>query len=357
MALLRLFLISALLLPLAGRAAGEEPAVRVDAEVARRVIAVGDTFRLDIDLVWREGITVKPLALGESIGRFSVRDITYGPTVAEGGSSKRRTSLLLTVFETGDLSVPPITVVYMDENGNAARAETPEIAVVVESVLGDEAADIKDIKRPIEVPRRWKDLILSWSLLVGLGLVAATSVLVSVKRREDIEAALLRVWVKLTSPLVRLVRWLLRRLSIIGRDEFGVPAFDTKVAEPYLTPEQAAVREFDRIEAMGLVQQGRVKQHYTLVSETVRRYLERRFRVLAMESPTSLTLWELHRKEVNPESLDLIGSLLDETDLVKFAKFLPDADAAGMLVNRGRRLVDMTGKPAPGSTVTEAREA
>jgi hypothetical protein len=357
MALLRLFLISTFILPLTGPALGEEPPVRVDAGLARRVIAVGDTFRLDIDVTWKDGVTVKPLALGESVGRFAVRDITYGPTLAEDGLSKRRTSLLLSVFETGALTVPPITIVYMDEDGNAARAETPAMEVTVESVLEDEAADIRDIKRPIEVPRKWKDLVLSWALLVGLGLAAAASVLVSVRRREDIETTLRKVWTRLTAPLVRLIRWLMRRLSIIGRDEFGAPALDAKMAEPYLTPDEAAIRELDRIEAMDLVRQGRTKQHYTLVSEAIRRYLERRFKVLAMESPTSFTVGELRRKEVTPESLVLIGSLLDETDLVKFAKFLPDADAAGMLVNRGRELVDMTGKPAPGSTVTEAKEA
>ena len=355
MALLRLIIILPLILPLAGRALGEEPPVRVDAAVARRVVAVGDTFRLDIDVAWKDETAVMPLAIGESIGRFAVRDITYGPTQVEGGVSRRRTSLLLTVFETGDLTVPPIAVDYMDGDGNAARAETPAIAIKVESVLDDGTAEIRDIKRPIEVPRRWKDLILSWSLLIGLGLVAATSVLVSVKRREDIESALRRFWTRVTGPLVRLVRWLLRRLSIIGKDEYGAPALDATVAEPYLTPEQAAVKELDRIEALGLVEQGHMKQHYTLVSETMRRYLERRFRVLAMESPTSFTVGELRRRRVAPEALDLISSLLDETDLVKFAKFRPDVDAAGMLIDRGRQLVRITGKPASEPEVTEVR--
>ncbi len=285
-----------------------------------------------------------------------MRDITYGSTVADDGLSRRRTSLLLAVFKIGDLTLPPVTVVYMDENGNAGMAETPPISIEVESVLQEDAADIKDIKRPIEVPRRWKDLILSWVLLVGLGVAAATSVLVSVKRREDVEAIVRKFWVRVTGPVVRLVRWLLRRLSLIGRDEYGAPAFDARVAEPYLTPEQAAMKEFTRIEALGLAEQGRIKQHYTLVSETVRRYLERRFRVLAMESPSSSTVAEIRRKEATPEALGLIRSVLDETDLVKFAKFLPDGDAAGSLIDRGRQLVRMTGSRPSGQTVVEVRK-
>jgi len=355
MALLRVLLILAVILPAAGPARGEDAPVSVGATPARRAVAVGDTFRLDIDVAWKNGVNVKPLALGENVGRFAVRDITYGPTVTDGGLSRRRTSLLLTVFETGELTVPPVSVVYVDEEGNAGRAETPAIEIQVESVLEDEAADLRDIKRPIDVPKRWKDLILSWSLLVGLGLVAAASVLVSVKRREDIEVLLRRIRTRVIGPVVALVRWFLRRLSIIGKDEYGAPALDAKVAEPYLTPKQAAMREFDRIEAMGLLEQGLMKQYYTLVSETIRRYLERRFRVLAMESPTSFTMDELQGKYVQPEALKLIRSLLEDTDLVKFAKFRPDGGAAGALVDRGRQMVRMTGKPASDRTATEVR--
>jgi hypothetical protein len=120
------------------------------------------------------------------------------------------------------------------------------------------------------------------------------------------------------------------------------------MAEPYLTPEEAALKELAEIEALGLAARGRFKQHYTLVSETVRRYLERRYRVLAMESPTSFTVAAIREKEVTRETLDLIGSLLDETDLVKFAKFLPAEEAAGALVARSRDLVKLAGsRPSP----------
>jgi hypothetical protein len=355
MALLRILLTAAIAL-WATAGFGEEPPVRVDAVLAQHEIAVGDTFRLNIDMVWKDGTTVKPLALGENIGDFAVRDIAYGPTVAGDGFSSRRTSLLLTVFETGDRTVPPVTIVYLDEAGNAGKAQTPPMLVEVRGVLPEDATDIKDIKRPIAVPRRWKDLILSWVLLVGLGMVAATSVLVSVRRREDIEAAARRIWRRLTSPLVRLVRWLLRRLSLIGRDEYGAGAFDARVAEPYLTPEQAAVKELARIEALCLAERGRLGEHYTLVSEAVRRYLERRFRVLAMESPASYTLAALRGRDVAPEALDHVGSLLAETDLVKFAKFLPSADEAHRLIERARQLVAMTGKPTSGQVAVEVRE-
>jgi hypothetical protein len=338
MALLKALVILPLALTVAVRAGCMENEIEVAARADRHTVAVGDTFRLAIDVRWQEGVSVKPLAIGEDLGAFAVRDITYGPVSTVDTLSSRRISLLLTVFKTGVLTVPPVGIVYMDDSG-AHRAETGEIEIEVVSVLPDDASDIKDIKAPIEVPKRWRDIIASWALLVGLSAVAAASVLVSVKRRDELEGTLRRAWLRLTGPVVRLVRWLLRRLSLIGHDEYGAPILDAGIAEPYLTPEQAAFREFDRIDALRLPDEGKTEELNTLVSEAVRRYLERRFRILAMESPISYTMAAMRRKEVSSEALRLIQEVLEETDLVKFAGVRPGGDAATTLTDRGRRLV------------------
>jgi hypothetical protein len=44
--------------------------------------------------------------------------------------------------------------------------------------------------------------------------------------------------------------------------------------------------------------------------------------------------------------IDGLGTLLDEADLVKFAKFTPSADSAAEAVQRARELV-MAMRPAP----------
>jgi hypothetical protein len=180
-----------------------------------------------------------------------------------------------------------------------------------------------------------------------LALAASASVLVSVKRREDLERGLRRLWQRLSAPFIWLVRLLLMRLRLIGRDEYGAPAFDAGVAEPYLTPEEAALREFDRIDAMNLPEQGRAVELSTLVSEAVRRYLERRYRILAMESPISYTIEAIRTREVPSGTLGLIQELLEETDLVKFARFRPEEEAARTLTDRGRQMVREAGSRAP----------
>ncbi|MFH1312391.1 MAG: hypothetical protein ABIJ00_04110 [Candidatus Eisenbacteria bacterium] len=344
MAVLRVCLLLVLLLVPGGlRAAGEEP-LSVEAGVERKIVAVGDTFNLHLDLDWEDGVDVKPLAIGDRLGGFVVRDVREGVASKVGDRFTRRISLLLTVFELGPQTVPPVAVVYLAPDGETLKAETSPVEIEVASILPDDAAEIRDIKDPIAVPRRWKDLILSYALLVGLAAGTAVSVLLSVKRKHEIEAALRTVWVRITGPLVKLFLAFLNLLGLLRRKEVALD-LDIEVSEPHLVPEEAALKELKRIEVLDLIERGMIKDHYTLVSETVRRYLERKFEVLAMESPTSYTLSALSEIAVAQEGVDAIRDVLEEGDLVKFAKLTPAREAVASLLTRAREVVRLTGSP------------
>lgn len=343
---MRILLVIAVLVSAVGHAsAGEEP-LRAVAAVDGRTIAIGDTFNLHIALDWEEGVEIKPLAIGDRIGDFIVRDLREGPASATGARLTRRISLLLTVFETGSQTIPPIPVMYKDPQGSIRKAETMPIEIVVGSMLAEGAADIRDIKDPISVPKRWKDLILSYMLLVGLAAGAAASVLVSVKRKHEIEILLRRAWRRVTDPLRRLIVWL---LTVLGLARRGAPVsriFDVTVTEPNLIPEDAALKDLERIEALALRERGMIKDYYSLVSETIRRYLERKFHVLALESPTSYTLHAVSDMGISADGYGITREVLEEADLVKFAKFVVADEAVATLVERARNVVYLTGVPA-----------
>ena len=313
----------------------------VYAGLDRKSVAVGDTFRLNLDLSWQDGVEVKPLAMGDKLGPFTVRDLHYGIASPKEGGFSRRVSVLLTVFETGEQIVPAMPVVYMDQAGKPQTARTVPLSIDVVSVLPEDAAEPRDIKAPISVPKRWKDLILSYALLIGLVAGAATSVMLSVMRREQLEAFFVRLYARIADPVRRLILMLLAAIGLIHRDRDEI--FDVEVTEPDLDPEVAALLELDRIDALALLQRKMVKQHYTLVSESVRRYLERKYDVLAMESPTSFTLEALAGIRINPDGLNLTGEVLEEGDMVKFAKFIPGPEPAGSLTARARSIVRLTG--------------
>jgi len=324
--------------------AGSEPP-RAEAAPAVRAIAVGDTFRLEITLTWSEGCDVKPIAIPDKIGNFVVKDIAEGPALgpasgrASGtaGGSSRKVSLVLTCFDTGTQTVPAIPIVYTNKDGSGGTIETSPVAIEVKSVLPENANDIRDIKHPIRVPKRWKDIILSYTLIAGLAAAAALSVLISFKRREEIVGAARKIWSRLSGPIRRLILWLLVRLGL--RRRAASAAFDICVDEPDLVPAEAAFKELDRIRALGLPERAMTKEFYTLVSETVRRFIERQFGVLAMESPTSLTVEMLGTVGISGQAVGLTEGVLGESDLVKFAKFTPPQHVIDTLLERAREVV------------------
>ena len=56
-----------------------------------------------------------------------------------------------------------------------------------------------------------------------------------------------------------------------------------KKEEPKLPPHEQALKELDAIKQQKLWQQGRSKEYYTLITETLRRYMVDRFGINAME--------------------------------------------------------------------------
>jgi hypothetical protein len=210
----------------------------------------------------------------------------------------------------------------------------------VTSVLPEKVDDIRDIKHPISVPRRWRDIISSYLLIFALAAGAAASVLVSFKRREEIEAFLRRVWLRASGAVRGVVLRLLALVGLVGKRDRLV--FDVEAREPGLSPSEAAMRELDKIQALGLVERGLVREFYTLASEAVRRYLERQFGVLAMESPTSYALEALLGRGLAGEAYRLVEDVLGECDLVKFAKHMPGGSTVNSLIERSKTIVSLT---------------
>ena len=77
-------------------------------------------------------------------------------------------------------------------------------------------------------------------------------------------------------------------------------------------------------------QQGKTKQYYSEVSDTLREYIEDRFEIRAMEQTTDETLDEFRyrRDLINEKCFSNLSQILQLADLVKFAKYkpLPDDD-------------------------------
>ena len=281
------------------------------------VITVGDPVRLVVtvhhlaesQVVWPDPFELDP---------FELVDQRLLEPLAEGNRVQSSTELTLTAFALGELRVPAFEVEVVDAAGDSVRL-TSEVAVIrVESVGLDESADIRDIKGPLAIPFSMVTL-LPW--LVGLTILGAAAY------------------------------WLYRRYRRRTRPDRPVPVVPPRPAH------EIAYESLDALEASGLLQLGEVKTYHIRVSDILRVYTEDRFGVDAMEMTTGEVLVGLDRARVARGVVGDFRQLLDRCDLVKFAKFRPEASACSHLVPLGRQLVDVTKRVDPVPADVPARVA
>ena len=111
-------------------------------------------------------------------------------------------------------------------------------------------------------------------------------------------------------------------------------------------PYQIAYAELERIAGLNLPGRGQFKEHYTLVTDCLRAYLEQQFQLHAFDRTTAELWLELKRSVIAPDQGRRFIDLFADSDLVKFAKLTPEIEEARQLIDQARALVTST-RPQP----------
>jgi len=292
----------------------------VETSVDRDTVYIADPVVYAIDILAPPGVEVQAPPPDRQLGPFEVRDFQILPPDEPAGEP-RHTRIVWTLvpYQTGPLEIPAVTIVTTDTSGTADTLRTREETIQVASLEPDLQGDIRDIKPPEELPggRAW----IGW-LLVGLILASAG------------------LW---------LLRFLRRRR--LFRDLKEIP-----YQGPPRPADRIALEELDRIAALQLLGKGLIKELYIQVSDVIRRYIERRYAIGAMELTTWELIEELERTAVPRDHREIFQSFLQECDLVKFAKHIPPTEVRDTLLQRARQLVLSTRIP-PRPPLSEKTQA
>lgn len=87
-----------------------------------------------------------------------------------------------------------------------------------------------------------------------------------------------------------------------------------------LLPHQQAMKEIEELKADRTANTENVKEYYTKLTDTLRKYMQERFGFNAMEMTTTEIIQRL-RGEQDQEKIDELKMLFETADLVKFAKY------------------------------------
>lgn len=278
--------------------------VQATAKVLKNKIKIGDEIRFLVQIERPRKFSVIPPAQKIDLSPFEVKSRDPEATIKGSNRVLETYGYTLTVFELGDLQIPSVTIHYRDESGRTNQARTEPMPVKVISV-GKKLTDKDDI-RPIKGPVSTGTQRF-WNRVVGI-LVTILSVclIVSVARR----------W------------WKAR-----------------KEAESRKPPHVRARLELGRLKDQGLLEEKKFKEYYSGLSDILRRYMERAMKLEALERTTFEITEEMKRKNFDALSIGKIKTVLEDTDLVKFAKHVPDRATADRLEALLLEVVELT-KPA-----------
>jgi len=86
------------------------------------------------------------------------------------------------------------------------------------------------------------------------------------------------------------------------------------------------------------------KEYYSTVTDTIRKYLEERFEILALEKTTVEIIKDLKYSDIISKDKFFLQEILQQADLVKFAKFKPDNSDGKIVLEKSVEFVQRTKK-------------
>jgi hypothetical protein len=109
-----------------------------------------------------------------------------------------------------------------------------------------------------------------------------------------------------------------------------------------IPPHERALKKLALLEANDWIRQGKVKEHYAELTFILREYLEHRFGIPALESTTAETLQYLGGAPFTDTQRDLLGYVLEQADLAKFARITPTETFHAEAFDIARNLIAVT---------------
>lgn len=209
---------------------------------------------------------------------------------------------VITSFDAGDYQLTGIPVISVDGERTDTIMSEPIHLKVNTYVIDTLTQKIYDVKPPISTP-----LIIS-------------------EISDYIFAALL--FFALAAIIVYIVLRIRNKEALFAR--------------PKLPPHVLAVSELQKIKDMELWQNGKHKEYFTLITDTVREYLDGRFGKNAMEMTTDEIMASIKDDSINDRDKEMLKELLSLADLVKFAKYVPEREDNEVSYLRALEFVEHT---------------
>jgi hypothetical protein len=262
--------------------------IQAIAKLAQTTIRIGDQTKLHLSVEQpvNEKITF-PVLTDTITSKILVVSSSKPDTLRDKSTPDRITvtkSFMVTSFDEGSYVIPPFVFTKGKDT-----IKTNESVLTVQSVKVDTTKAIYDIKQPLAVSYSFMDWLRDNWLVVLLTLLTVLIIggtIYYLKKRQK------------NKPVLQPVK-------------------------PEIPIHTLALSKLGELRDKKMWQQGEVKQYYSELSDIIREYLGKRYKVQTYEKTTDEIFASLEYLEIKPENKVLLHQLLTIADLVKFAKEKP----------------------------------
>ncbi|RKD90590.1 BatA domain-containing protein [Mangrovibacterium diazotrophicum] len=268
--------------------------IRVKAVIDSTNVLIGDQFNLRLELEQPKDAQVAFPEVGDTLAN-GIEVMAQSPLdtfkLDESEQLKIIKNLTITSFDTGRNVVPSFKFKLVQDNMQQ-DLETLPAEFFVHGMEIDTTKGPTDIKHPYAAP---VTLAEASPYILGAILILAIAFFI---------------------------------FYYIQRRRKNKPVFG-KAAKPKEAPHVIALRELERIkDEKHWLEPAEVKMFYSDVSDTLRQYIQERYKINAMEYTTEETMQAFNKQKdlLADKSKVQLKDILSLSDLVKFAKYQPSPD-------------------------------
>ena len=263
--------------------------IQAEAQLGKFSIPIGDQtiLRISAHMPVKTDITFPQVV--DSIGKVKIVKTAKPDTALDKDNKSLETithTYTITCFDTGVYVLPQFTL-----HTKTGDIKTGTVTLQVTSVKVDTTKAFYDIKQPLAVSYTFWDWLKDHWVAVVITLVI----------------------ILLIAGIIYLYKNRPKHLPIIN------------AAPIVLADDVIALNKLNALRDKKLWQQNEVKLYYIELTDILREYLEKRYRITAHEQTTDEIFDSLIRKELSSDSRNLLKQILKLADLVKFAKEKPAA--------------------------------
>ncbi len=300
--------------PLKDEIAKEEmPEIKVT--VSPEKGAIGDLIEWKV-IVHRKSVQDR-VVLPSSFD-FGKLEIQSRTVKGEESGEKSLTQVMgigLVALDTGEFNIPPQKLTVVDGKGNLSEVMTPAFTLTIDSLIANEP------EPSIKADEKDGEVVMVDDFTLLYIAIAVLAVLVTV-----------------------LLTLLVRKLLSLRKPRPGPPPPPPRPAH------EVALEKLNALRNSGYLDEQMHKRFHLKLSEAFREYLGNRYHFDALECSTREIVDALRRLSLKVELHREVVQLLEDTDLVKFARYIPPREESERLLEEAFRIVEIT-RDSPASAI------